>query len=297
MANVHPAQPMRDGAVTLILNGAGRQPIPTKAEQLHLARLIRQGQAEGASRSQARAGQRACQRLMSGNVRLAVAIARGFMPRLGQGSSLDFADLIQEAIIGLHTAAQRFDPERGCSFSTYAVWWCRQSVHRLIQGQAHTIRLPAHVQDLERRWNLRSPGQNLEQFCEQWHTTPEGVQSVLTLVHQARTRSIDTAGGDQEREGSGLAERLSGAASDPLETLERNLLLDRLAAALPEELALLERHVVKQHTTKAMATESAISATAMTRRLNRARRKLRDALEANDRISKQQLRCSESDSQ
>jgi DNA-directed RNA polymerase sigma subunit (sigma70/sigma32) len=156
-------------------------------------------------------------------------------------------------------------------------------VHRLIQGQAHTIRLPAHVQDLERRWNLRPPGQNLEQFCEQWQTTPEGVQSVLTLVHQARTRSIDVTGGDQEREGVALTERLTGAASDPLETLERNLLLDRLAAALPEELALVERHVVKQHTTRAMATESAISATAMARRLNRARRKLRDALEANDR--------------
>jgi RNA polymerase sigma factor (sigma-70 family) len=282
MANVRPAQPMRDGAVTLILNGAGRQPIPTRAEQLHLARLIQQGRAEGASRSQSRAGHRACQRLMSGNIRLAVTIARSFMPRLGKGSSLEFADLIQEAIIGLHTATQRFDPERGCSFSTYAVWWCRQSVHRLIQGQAHTIRLPAHVQDMERRWHLRPPGQCLDQFCAQWHTSPEAMRSVLTLVHQARTRSIDAAGGDQEREGLGLAERLSGTASDPLEALERSLLLDRLAASLPEELALMERHVVKHHTTKAMAAESSISATAMGRRLNRARRKLRDALELDD---------------
>ncbi|QNG26824.1 sigma-70 family RNA polymerase sigma factor [Synechococcus sp. HK01-R] len=271
---------MRDGAVTMILNSAGRQPIPTRAEQLHLARLIQQGEAADATPKQRKAGQRARQRLVIGNMRLAVAVARRLMPRLKSGASLEFADLIQEAIIGLNTAALRFDPERGCSFSTYAVWWCRQSVQRLIQVQASTIRIPAHVQDMERRWNFRPPTQNLEQFCQEWQTNPASMEMILMVVNQARTRSFDGPHHPQDAEsGLNLSEQIGGTSDDPLEQIDRRLMLDRLQAAMPEELALLERHVVKRDSTKELAKERSISATAMGRQLQRARQRLRTVLE------------------
>ena len=271
---------MRDGAVTMILNSAGRQPIPTRAEQLHLARLIQQGEAADATPKQRKAGQRARQRLVIGNMRLAVAVARRFLPRLKSGASLELADLIQEAIIGLNTAALRFDPERGCSFTTYAVWWCRQSVQRLIQVQATTIRIPAHVQDMERRWNFRPPTQDLKQFCLEWNIDPANLDMILMVVNQARTRSFDGPHHPQDSDGGlNLSEQISGANDDPLEQLDRRLLLDRLQAALPDELALLERHVVKRNSTKELAKERSISATAMGRQLQRARQRLRSVLE------------------
>lgn len=78
--------------------------------------------------------------LVSANVRLAMKIAHGFKNR-----GLPIEDLIQESIIGLVTAAQKFDPARGCRFSTYASWWIRQSIMDAINTTARTIRLPQQI--------------------------------------------------------------------------------------------------------------------------------------------------------
>lgn len=269
---------MGENVVAMILHGAGREPIPLAAEQLHLARLIQQGLRPDASSGQKRAGLRARQRLVSGNIRLAVSVARHFLPRLGRNSSLDLADLIQEAVIGLDTAARRFDPERGCSFSTYAMWWCRQAVHRLIQNQLRTIRLPAQVLELERRWIFRPPDQDVEAFCRQWNVTAERLQFCLASVERSNVRSLDAPTRTEEGEGLGLLDRLNCGSVDPLDALNARLLLDLLQAMWPQELALLERQVLQSTSTSTLAAEQGVSSTAMGRRLKKARRRLVQAL-------------------
>ena len=112
----------------LYLNDVGQHALLTPAEELAHARAVRAG--DFASR----------QVMIECNLRLVVSIARHYLHR-----GLALPDLIEEGNLGLIHALEKFDPERGFRFSTYATWWVRQSIERAIMNQARTIRLPAHV--------------------------------------------------------------------------------------------------------------------------------------------------------
>jgi RNA polymerase primary sigma factor len=121
-------------ALQLFLNEAGRWPLLTKEEEVELAKLIERGDKE------------AKDRMINSNLRLVVSIAKRY-----QGLGLSLLDLIQEGIIGLIRAVEKFDWRRGFKFSTYATWWIRQAVQRGIANKSHTIRIPVHIAERERR--------------------------------------------------------------------------------------------------------------------------------------------------
>lgn len=112
----------------LYLNDIGQHALLSAAEELALARAMRAG--DFAAR----------QTLIERNLRLVVALARHYTHR-----GLALPDLVEEGNLGLIHALEKFDPERGFRFSTYATWWIRQSVERAVMNQARTIRLPAHI--------------------------------------------------------------------------------------------------------------------------------------------------------
>ncbi|MFS8120233.1 MAG: sigma-70 family RNA polymerase sigma factor, partial [Microcoleus sp.] len=109
--------------------------VPTKAE---LAAAM------GLSETQLKSFRYQCQsakrRMISSNLRLVVSIAKRYLNR-----GVPFLDLIQEGALGLNRAAEKFDPEKGYKFSTYAYWWIRQGITRTIANQGRTIRLPVHI--------------------------------------------------------------------------------------------------------------------------------------------------------
>lgn len=115
-------------SIRLYLCEIGRVRLLTAKEEIDLARRIRKGD------------QSAKQRLAEANLRLVVSIAKKYI-----GRGLSFLDLIQEGNIGLFRAVEKFDPNRGFKFSTYATWWIRQAITRAIADQARTIRIPVHM--------------------------------------------------------------------------------------------------------------------------------------------------------
>jgi RNA polymerase primary sigma factor len=121
-------------ALQLFLNEAGRWPLLTKEEEVELAKRIERGDRE------------AKERMINSNLRLVVSIAKRY-----QGHGLSLLDLIQEGIIGLIRAVEKFDWRRGFKFSTYATWWIRQAVQRGVANKSRTIRIPVHIADREQR--------------------------------------------------------------------------------------------------------------------------------------------------
>ncbi|MDO4526700.1 MAG: RNA polymerase sigma factor RpoD [Candidatus Saccharibacteria bacterium] len=117
-----------DDSVRLYLREIGKIPLLTSEEEADLAQRIVKGD------------KKAKDKMVESNMRLVVSIAK----RYG-GRGLDFLDLIQEGNTGLLRAVEKFDPEKGFKFSTYATWWVRQAITRAIADQARTIRIPVHM--------------------------------------------------------------------------------------------------------------------------------------------------------
>ena len=115
-------------ATRLYLNEIGESRLLTAEEEIHYSRLAQRG--DNAAR----------QRMIVSNLRLVVKIARRYLNR-----GLPLLDLIEEGNLGLIRAVEKFDPERGFRFSTYATWWIRQTIERAIMNQTRTVRLPIHV--------------------------------------------------------------------------------------------------------------------------------------------------------
>jgi RNA polymerase primary sigma factor len=122
------------GPMAGYLGRIGRGRLLTHEEELDLGRRARAGDA------------RARSRLIEKNLRLVVSVAKRY-----RGMGLPFEDLIQEGNRGLMKAAERFDPELGNRFSTYAIWWIRQAIGRAIEDKGRAIRLPTHAQGKARK--------------------------------------------------------------------------------------------------------------------------------------------------
>lgn len=115
--------------IQLYLNEIGSTPLLTAAEEVFVARASLAGD------------EAARHRMINSNLRLVVMIAKRYTNR-----GLPLLDLIEEGNLGLMRAVEKFDPERGFRFSTYATWWIRQSIERALMNQGRTIRLPIHIQ-------------------------------------------------------------------------------------------------------------------------------------------------------
>ena len=115
-------------ATRMYLSEIGFSPLLTAQEEVYFARLVIRGDASARNR------------MVESNLRLVVKIARRYMNR-----GLSLLDLIEEGNLGLIHAVEKFDPERGFRFSTYATWWIRQTIERALMNQTRTIRLPIHI--------------------------------------------------------------------------------------------------------------------------------------------------------
>jgi RNA polymerase primary sigma factor len=218
-------------ALQLFLNEAGRWPLLTAEEEVELAKRIERGDKE------------AKERMINSNLRLVVSIAKRY-----QGHGLSLLDLIQEGIIGLIRAVEKFDWRRGFKFSTYATWWIRQAVQRGVANKSRTIRIPVHIAEREQRIARaertlapklgRQPTE--EEVAKQARLPLKQVQEVRKAARAVT--SLDRPIGS-ENEGA-LGDLFASQEAQPEEEVDVSLeqdVLRRAVAQLPER----EREVVK----------------------------------------------------
>ena len=176
-----------DDPVKAYLKEIGQVPLLSAEEEQTLARAARAGDAD------------ARRRLSEANLRLVVSVAKRYA-----GRGLPFLDLIQEGNLGLMKAAEKFEPDRGFKFSTYATWWIRQSITRAIADQGRTIRIPVHlVEHINRvrktagellRKNGREP--TAEEIAVRLVMEPDRVRELLQLAQEPV--SLETPVGEEE---------------------------------------------------------------------------------------------------
>ncbi|HVV58042.1 MAG TPA: sigma-70 family RNA polymerase sigma factor [Gaiellaceae bacterium] len=154
-------------ALQLFLNEAGRYPLLTAAQEVEIAKRIERGDKE------------AKDLLVNSNLRLVVSIAKKY-----QGHGLSLLDLIQEGIIGLIRAAEKFDWRKGFKFSTYATWWIRQAVQRGVANKARTIRIPVHI--VEREQKISRAERELVAQLERTPTDAEVAEKAKLPLKQVR---------------------------------------------------------------------------------------------------------------
>jgi RNA polymerase primary sigma factor len=162
---------MTTDSLQLFLNEAGRYKLLTAAEEVELAKRIERGD------------QRAKDLMINSNLRLVVSIAKRY-----QGHGISLLDLIQEGIIGLIRAVEKFDWRRGYKFSTYATWWIRQAVQRGVANKSRTIRIPVHI--IEREQKIARAERELTLQLERPPTDEEvAAKAKLKLKHVREVRA------------------------------------------------------------------------------------------------------------
>jgi RNA polymerase primary sigma factor len=224
-----------DDSVRLYLREIGKIPLLNAEEELALAKRVVEGD------------KRAKDKMAEANMRLVVSIAKRY-----SGRGLDFLDLIQEGNTGLLRAVEKFDPDKGFKFSTYATWWIRQAITRAIADQARTIRIPVHMvetinkllrtqrrmtQELNREPTIEELGKELEM-------EPEKVEYVIKIKQDIT--SLDAGvGRDGEDEDSVLGDFIEDEDGATPEESAANQLLKEQVQSILSTLSDREQKIVK----------------------------------------------------
>lgn len=192
------------------INRLTRNSLLTQEQEVNLARRIARGGAESAS---------AKDRLVECNIRLVISIAKAY-----RSSGIPLDDLIQEGVIGLITATERYDCKRGYRFSTYATQWIRQAIGRAVDNKSKSIRLPAHVSESLRkieRARVEMRRESGEEPCMEQLSQKTGIpaRKIATLLSTTQEPvSLDMPVGDEENTSLG-ALLLNKTSPDPQEEL------------------------------------------------------------------------------
>lgn len=212
--------------VGIFLNELRRFPLLTAAEEVELAQRIERG--DTAARD----------RMINSNLRLVVSVARRY-----QNRGLSLIDLIQEGVLGLIRAVDKFDWRRGYKFSTYATWWVRQAVQRGIETRGREIRMPANVLDIERKMARAEP--ELTERLRRAPTDAElaaviGVRPVQVTTVRTAARAVTSLDRPvaTDDEGASLGQFIARPEPGPEELLTLSLTQQKLRDAistLPED--------------------------------------------------------------
>jgi RNA polymerase primary sigma factor len=227
----HAAATETTDSFQLFLNQASRYPLLTREEEVELAQRIEKGDLA------------AKERMINSNLRLVIKFARRY-----QGHGLTMQDLVQEAMLGLIRAAEKFDYRRGYKFSTYAVLWIKQAIQRGLDNTGRPVRIPAHIAQRERTVNRveselsaslnREPTE--EEIAQRAKLPLDEVKAVRDLTRV--TTSLDAPVGDDGDTTLGeFRAEASESVEDEVDEREQENAVNAALATLPED----ERRVIE----------------------------------------------------
>lgn len=230
---------MSEDAVAFYLNSAGKIPLLTAAEEIELGRKVQrymqlletnpEGPYDLPQKRIIRQGKRAKDRMILANLRLVMVLAKKYAPRCRH---LAMEDLLQEGVVGLIRGVEKFDPEKGYKFSTYAYWWIRQGVSRATAQFDRAIRLPSNAMDclIKARYFIpRFQGEHgraptVEEIAAECNVTPAIMEHYLR--HVADASSLDAQCQGKEGDGSAILDMVADHTQLPWEYVEREHLTD-----------------------------------------------------------------------
>ena len=225
-----------DDSVRMYLREIGKIPLLTHEEEMVLSRKAVEGD------------RRAKDKMAEANMRLVVSIAKRY-----SGRGLDLLDLIQEGNTGLLRAVDKFDPEKGYKFSTYATWWIRQAITRAIAGQARTIRIPVHMVETinklmrtQRRMTQelnREP--TTEELAKELDIEPEKVEYVMKIKQDISSLDAGIGRDGEDGEDSTLGDFIEDEdTASPEESAAGQLLKEQVREVL-SSLSDREQKIIK----------------------------------------------------
>ncbi|THF64218.1 RNA polymerase sigma factor RpoS [Pseudothauera rhizosphaerae] len=217
----------------IYLNEIGANPLLTAQEEAALARRVRTGDFD------------ARQVMIERNLRLVVNIAKHYLNR-----GIPLLDLVEEGNLGLMHALEKFDPERGFRFSTYATWWIRQNIERAIMNQSRTIRLPVHVvkelnQVLRAQRHIEAAGNgeySLEDIAQRLDRPVEEVRAILALSEHTASLDAPLDVDPSLSIGESLADEHAETPETQIHTGEIESLIREWIAMLNDKQRLVIRH-------------------------------------------------------
>jgi len=228
-----------DDSVKLYLREIGKIPLLSQEEEFELAQKVIHGNEKEKKRAK--------DKMAESNMRLVVSIAKRY-----SGRGLDFLDLIQEGNTGLLRAVEKFDPDKGFKFSTYATWWIRQAITRAIADQARTIRIPVHMVETinkvlrtQRRLTQelnREP--TTEEIGKAMDMDPDKIEYVMKIKQDIA--SLDASvGRDGEDDDSSLGDFIEDEDRISPEDAAANQLLKEQIASILSTLSDREQKIIK----------------------------------------------------
>ncbi len=224
-----------DDSVRMYLREIGKIPLLSQEEELELANKALEGD------------KKAKDKLAEANMRLVVSIAKRY-----SGRGLDFLDLIQEGNTGLLRAVEKFDPNKGFKFSTYATWWIRQAITRAIADQARTIRIPVHMVETINKVlrTTRRLTQELnreptnEEIAAAMNMEIDKIENVMRIKQDIA--SLDASvGRDGDDEESVLGDFIEDSERDSPEDATANQILKEQIAVILGTLSEREQKIIK----------------------------------------------------
>ena len=232
---------MSQDSVSAWLEAAGRYPLLSASQEISLSRIVQRGLREDATPREKKGGQRAKEKFVCCNLRLIVAIARKYNPRINGSAGMDLEDLLQSGCLGLSRAVDKFDPEAGYKFSTYAYHWIRQAIQYAIKTNLNTIRIPSDLCDVCVKLSFKPPEQSLAAFAEENGYEMRRVHRALEAKAVSTLKSLDRQLIGSEGELSVLSDIIADPHSfDATEHLDYVLAVEQLeAAGLDDDYALV----------------------------------------------------------